>query len=542
MKNILAKTGQPNNVLNHILDQPELPAIIQSLDTGVLTRLIRHIGLESSAEIISLTTIEQLKCIFDEDLWNSDAPGQDEVFDADRFGLWLDMLLETGASFAARKVMELDEDLMTLGLCRLILVVNLDALAFLLSNRHRSIRDDLLDKVLESTLNAEFDAYLVIAKSDIHWDAIQALFSELNELDHTMLNRLLERCYQISWEYIEDNGGLFDVLSSEEMLESDLAADREARREVEGFVLPSNARYFLNSARMTGLREIVDGKTPDPVTRGYFDSMNGKADVFFQPIEKSEQDGETAPNIVGFLQTLQSQEVLQSPYQKRLGCLEESRDHSFPLVKALRNLDTTGPSIYCKRRMELAYLSNILISGCEFKRRRFRPVEAFEAALSLCSLGSEYLLDGRPGKGSNQSADNISALLVNYDLVKLFRVGWKILNKRVVFHTARALLKACDHHADRLQSQGPAHEMGKMVDMLRTCILSGKPWMFLDQIDQLHSFLDGDIIDGLGALLQEYPTMPAAVCNQGLHRLPHFISSRAHIQSIQQYLERALEI
>lgn len=82
---------QTHDLLNSILDQPELPAIIRSLDAGVLARLIRHIGLEDSAKIISLANTDQLKCILDEDLWHSEAPGQDEVFDADRFGLWLEI-------------------------------------------------------------------------------------------------------------------------------------------------------------------------------------------------------------------------------------------------------------------------------------------------------------------------------------------------------------------------------------------------------------------------------------------------------------------
>lgn len=57
---------QPRELLNQILDHPELPAIIQSLDAPVLTRLIRHVGLEDSAEIVSLATADQLKSIFDE--------------------------------------------------------------------------------------------------------------------------------------------------------------------------------------------------------------------------------------------------------------------------------------------------------------------------------------------------------------------------------------------------------------------------------------------------------------------------------------------
>ena len=123
MTSLIPKLKQPRELLNHIPDEPKLPAIIQSLEAGTLSKLIRHVGLEDSTQIISLTPADQLKCVHDEDLWYSESPGREETFDVERFSLWLEIMMENGSTFAARKIMELDEDLVTLGLCRLVWVV-----------------------------------------------------------------------------------------------------------------------------------------------------------------------------------------------------------------------------------------------------------------------------------------------------------------------------------------------------------------------------------------------------------------------------------
>jgi len=62
-----------------------------------------------------LATTEQLAEIFDEDLWMNNRPGEDEAFDADRFGLWLEIMLEMGEDIVAKKLIELDENFVTRG-------------------------------------------------------------------------------------------------------------------------------------------------------------------------------------------------------------------------------------------------------------------------------------------------------------------------------------------------------------------------------------------------------------------------------------------
>lgn len=62
----------------------------------------------------------------------------------------------------------------------------------------------------------------------------------------------MRRCARLATEHIVDNGGLYEVLTADEQLLADAAADREQRREQEGYVAPAEAAAFLMEARRLG--------------------------------------------------------------------------------------------------------------------------------------------------------------------------------------------------------------------------------------------------------------------------------------------------
>lgn len=535
----LLKLKQPHELLKHMLDNPELPAIIRSLDAGVLTRLIRHVGLEDSAEIVSLATMSQLERVFDEDLWSSSAPGQEEVFDAERFGLWLEIMLESGSVFAARRIMALDEALLTLALCRLVLVVDVDELALRMCDCHRLPEDDILDKVLESTLNQEFDSFLVLARNSSRWEAIRTILVELNELDYAMLNRLLERCCRISWEYIEDNGGLFDVLTADEMLESDMAAGRNARRESRGFVSASAAAGFLKLTRTTTLNEIIDSRTTDTAMRSFYKAAGARtaaAPIDREDIEPSRKipSRHAELDVTHFLEMLKAAEVLPASDLPRLSNTGKSEGHQPPLWHAMRLINRTHPSLYTERLVELADLSNILISGCSFQGRVFRPVEAAEAALSSCNLGGEHLL----GDYAAPSGEAMADLLREQPFIKLFQIGWKILYHHVVRFSAKVVLECCERQISELSNPEHVDELSLLADILRFKIEAGRPWAFDDQLDKLHIFWDGESLEALKALLQEYPTITETISESRGPGRSRNIWSKDHIRAIRRFLKK----
>src|SRR5205085_11630525 len=123
---------------------------VPRLDPKALHQLIRHVGLEECGQIISLTTTEQLTYLFDEDLWASNLPGAEEQLDADRFGVWLQVLAESGDDVAAEKLMAMDFDFVTAALSRQILVVDIEALMLLHDGTEQVgiVGDEPIERVL----------------------------------------------------------------------------------------------------------------------------------------------------------------------------------------------------------------------------------------------------------------------------------------------------------------------------------------------------------------------------------------------------------
>src|SRR4030095_6792283 len=112
------ETQDRHTVLDRILDTPHLEHVIPRLQPELLHRVIQTCGLEDCGELVLLETPEQLSSIFDLDLWRFAQPGMDEQFDADRFGIWLEVLAEFGVGMASQKIAEMDADLMIAGLAQ----------------------------------------------------------------------------------------------------------------------------------------------------------------------------------------------------------------------------------------------------------------------------------------------------------------------------------------------------------------------------------------------------------------------------------------
>src|SRR5687768_6750068 len=81
-------------VLERVLGTPHLAQVIPRLQPEVLHRLIQRYGLEDCVELVAHATPGQLARVFALDWWRAGAPGLDEELDADRFGAWLEVLME----------------------------------------------------------------------------------------------------------------------------------------------------------------------------------------------------------------------------------------------------------------------------------------------------------------------------------------------------------------------------------------------------------------------------------------------------------------
>src|SRR5712692_8945197 len=102
------RDARGRSLLDRILDTPHIAQVVPRLQPELLHRVIQSCGLEDCAELVALATPGQLARVFDLDLWRQSQPGRDEQFDAGRFGVWLEVLLESGAAVATQKLAAMD--------------------------------------------------------------------------------------------------------------------------------------------------------------------------------------------------------------------------------------------------------------------------------------------------------------------------------------------------------------------------------------------------------------------------------------------------
>ncbi|MCD6498951.1 MAG: hypothetical protein J7M25_11720 [Deltaproteobacteria bacterium] len=124
----LTRRPTSSSLLTRLIEAPDLVRRLRRLPAQTFSALVHRIGVEDAGEIIALATTDQIVAAFDEDLFVNDTPGERETFDAHRFIVWLEVLLEAGSDVVAQRVAELSEDFVAHALSSIILVLDYEAL------------------------------------------------------------------------------------------------------------------------------------------------------------------------------------------------------------------------------------------------------------------------------------------------------------------------------------------------------------------------------------------------------------------------------
>jgi hypothetical protein len=480
MSELVAQQEGPQDLFARLLAAPHPARMVQSLDPAVLHQIVRHVGLEECGEIVALATPQQLTRIFDADLWRSGAPGQEDLFDADRFGLWLEVLSEAGESVAAQKLTAMDFDFVVAAISRQILVVDQESLMELWVGVDTGFSPDdpllhaLHEHGLEDNESCQFGVYTIVARRDRSWDALVSLLSSLHRDHRAFFSRLMKSCCEISTECITDNGGLYEVLSAEQQIMVDAAGAREERREQQGYVTPSQAAAFLQVAR---------SRNEDLPAR-----LEAVLPAWLRDARRSTPAAD-CPNV-----TARESDRSLLPAGTSFG--RERLSHIRAQLQFTRENDNAA---WVRRNEELAWLANALVAGCGFQSRAFLPAEAVEAVLAACNLGLE---NGGP-------AEPHPDFLLRQNLINLFQTGWRIQYEEVCMLVATRLVETlavlkcndCD-----IQDQ-----IAGLHRRLHAGIAAGKPWRERDNLDVI-AILDQPAWLTLVNLLDECPTVPVNAC------------------------------
>jgi len=550
--------GSVDHRLARLLDTPFLARVVPHLAPETLHQLIQYRGLEACGELVTSATPAQLTSLLDLDLWRRAQPGRDEQFDVDRFGDWLEVLVDTGDSAAARTVAALDTHLVIVGLCRYLRVFDPGTFEPTASSDDEPMdRNEMMNSETSGdVLECEVGGYLVRARRADAWDAIVALLVALDAEQNHYFHAVMQGCRRLSHSRPEIDG-LDDLLRAPEQHLHDAAIERERRRSRHGYATPADARAFLQMARQPRAASAPTNPiATNPIATAYFRAAEEEADTspHHDATDVSARGGDDIPeSIDAVIELLVEAGVMPERPRALLEAADEDpRAARLPLLTRLlefvRHHDDTA---YLTRSRELAFLANTLLAGSSVQSRPFTPREASDAAACICNLGLECWPAAwpgatAPGASSPRGLDTAvppNAFLVDHHLVTAFEVGWSVLYQDVSLFVADQLVSTLAdlHRVDADTRRGLRAFRRTLVKQRE----AGTPWLARDAADVL-AMLDMTAWISVLGLLDECPILPAALTANLERRTTsvsptafEFISTAAQIGDVRLFM-RAL--
>lgn len=467
-----------------ILDTPHLERVVPHLEPSVVHRLIETCGLEDCGSLVALLTPRQLTRVFDFDLWRSVAPGVDDRFEAARFGLWLEVIVESGVAAGAAKLAETDIDLLTAAFAQHVFVFD--------------------PATQPGRLAAEIGGYLVEPKGEAAWDAIVAILSALDAEHRACFERVMQGCRRLSHSRAELDG-LSYLLATDAQAMFDLAASRDERREKNGYIIPAQARAFLVMSREVRR----DGEAPSgdhPIARACFRDLGSPPDTDRSLGELAEDTEPTSAAEFNADEPMARvvELLVDAGILPRQPCAQlASADADLPQLSHIRaciERDVEGdPEAFSMRNAELAFLANTVVAGCSVQGRAFTAEEASDMVLATCNLGLENWRADWPAPN-----DYVAA----HGLLGVFQVGWSVLYQSVSVHAAERLIAVLrDLRCRDLETQAGLTSL--RLEMTRQ-LQAGTPWRARASVDVV-AILDMLVSVALLGLFDECPVVTEAM-------------------------------
>lgn len=554
-----------------------LARIVPLLPPETLHQLIRHSGLDACGELVMSATSAQLTVLLDLDLWRHAGAGNDHAFDVERFGEWLEVLVNTDPALAAQTVAGLDINLVVEGMSRYLRVLDPGIFEPIAQSddepvsRLQAMREGDSRGSLPET---EVGGYIVRARRPDAWDAVIMMLTALEAGHGDYFRAVMQGCRSLSNSKPEIDG-LDDLMAAPAQHIHDVASAREERRSQQGYATPADARAFLEMARKP--RNARSGV--NPIVAAYFraadqtpespDAAAPPAPTLALPSASLAQSAGAAhadgvrANTTDAPETLEAvMEILIDagvmPSLPRALLAAGDADPESARLAHLRRLMAhvrdTQDATYFARNRELAFLANTLLAGCSIQSRPFTPQEASDAAAAICNLGLDCWHTHWPGanlRGASAPHDAAAtappdSFLLHHDLVTAFEVGWSVLHRDVCMFAAEQLIATLTNldSVDRDIRRG-------LVALRRTLVkqrAARTPWGARDAVEVI-ALLDMTAWISVLGLLDECPIVPAAlmavVDEQTTTVSPtafEFISTAEQIDAIHIFMRKLPEV
>jgi hypothetical protein len=385
-------TVSRRRLLQTLIDDPALPALLTHMPPATLARLVDHLGLNDSAEIMMFAPVPTLLRALDESIWKSPRPGMAQVFDAGEFIQWLEAWNEIGEIFVAQRLAAMSDEYLRMCLSSLLRV----------------------GTPANSEFYAMYGQHLVSPISPEEWevirDALDAFWRhEPDRLLHTL-------------DSLNHGESMLDCADRRRSLNLDVEFARQLYRERRGFVTATGARAFLTCAAGAAIQESIAMSSYDLETQRLLSVLASDGDPRNPIDDAAVADfpvGEVQPrqDSVTALQLLLEEAAITAPARLQL-CLPAGGDPTLSTsIELLEHLQSSAAETQQRCARELAYLASVLMAGASLENSRFNGRDSRDAALATCNLGLEYL----------QSKQLELRLDVEPGLIRLFTIGWQLL-------------------------------------------------------------------------------------------------------------------
>ena len=508
--------AKSETLLQRLLNAPDLTKIVPQLQPEVLHRVIQTCGLEDCAEFVALATPAQLARVLDIDIWQARTPGTDEQFDADRFGLWIAVLMEAGADVAAEKVLGLDIELVVAGLLQHAAAFDRASVS-----PYTTLDGDVMPgRALNRGPVSDVGGYVLeVKRTSSAWGSIVELLAFLDAQHPRYFHRLMR-----GWVRLSDDPRVGDgcdaLLDDDEQDMFDLAVDREVRRERQGYVAPAQAHAFLKGGR--DLQLGADRPAPSAIARAYFrtieSTLTTEAEARHEAFQAFIEASPARPSTLepsGVVEVLRDAGVLGAQPRALVGAPDQQASRLSQIEVHVASHPASAE--------ELAYLANVILAGCSIQGRAFTAQEAGDGAVAICNLG----LENWPTHWSDP------------DLVNAFQVGWTVLHRDVSMYVGQHLIDVlagirCRDRDIQLRLDGLRRE-------LKQGVRNREPWRARDALDVI-LMLDAPSWAALLALIDECPVIHAALDAPRQRRLTispadfAFISQNSQIAAVREFM------
>jgi hypothetical protein len=437
--------------------------------------------------------------------------------------VWLDVLVEAGPEIAAAKLAEMPLPQIVAGFAHHVRVFDVSAVS-----SYETTDGEIWDysRPVRDVVGCEIGGFHVAATRAGSWDAIVAVLAALDS-DHQDRFVELMRAVRSRSHSRREADGFHSLLQNRDQMMFDVSVERGRRRAERGFASPADARAFLQMSRHVRPATVV----PNPIAREYFRSIECSGPPQGGP---SQDDGPSLDDAIEIADLLTEAGI--APLEEPRGLLTSGdvEGSSSRIQRCMQVVAERDAVAYGERNFELAYLANVLISGCSIQGHPFTPKEGADGAVAICNLGLERLDDPSPD------------YLITHDLIGVFQIGWTVLHEDVCVSTAKSFCEVL--HELRVADDDLHSSLNLLRIRLLRAIDDGTPWRAAEALEVLTS-LDLPAWAALAGLIAECPVIHGglvASVDRSVHQVDatafQFIAGPEQLALVRRFLAALPEI